>query len=220
MNINYYLAPTRYKRFLRRYAGKSVKLLDVGTAAESVALAKHWLPQCRYFGLDITDAHLSDDDRASMEALILADLESDPLDRLEDGFFDVIVMSHVLEHLVGGLPALERLCRKLAPGGHIYVEFPSVRSLNLPEARHTLNFSDDTTHIRVYDIKEVANTLMSSGLRVIRAGRRREWLRVLLSVATLPRQLSCYLKEGRLHGIGLWDIMGFADFVFARRPEK
>ncbi len=155
-----------------------------------------------------------------MEALILADLETDSLDRLENGFFDVIVMSHVLEHLRGGIAALERLCDKLAPSGFLYVEFPSVRSLNLPEARHTLNFSDDPTHIRVYDIKDVANAVMDKGLRVIRAGRRREWLRIALSAATAPRQLSCYLKEGRLHGIGLWDAMGFADFVYARRPEK
>jgi SAM-dependent methyltransferase len=219
MNINYHIAPTRYKRFLRTFGDKPVKLLDVGTAADSVSLAKRWLPHCRYFGLDITDAHLTQTERAKMEMLILADLETDDLGRLEDRFFDVIVMSHVLEHLAGGIQALEKLSEKLAPGGFIYVEFPSVRSLNLPEARHTLNFSDDPTHIRVYDIKDVANALMARGLRIVRAGRRREWLRIVLSAATIPRQLWCYAKEGRLHGIGLWDVMGFADFVYARRPE-
>ena len=207
MNINYHLKPSRYRRICAHFGDTPIKLLDVGTAADSVGIARRWLPQCRYFGLDITDQYLKPEDRAYMEKLILADLESDTLDQLEDDFFDAIIVSHVIEHLAHGLEALERLCRKLAPGGGIYIEFPSVRSLNLPEARHTLNFSDDETHIRLYDVKEVANAMMSSGLRVIRAGRRREWARVLLSVATFPR-----------HGIGLWDLMGFADFVYARKP--
>ncbi len=218
MNINYHLQPSRYRRIRAHFGDRPIKLLDVGTAADSVGIAKRWLPHCQYFGLDITDTHLKPEDRGRMEALILADLETDTLDRLEDGFFDAIIVSHVIEHLSNGLVALERLCAKLAPGGRIYIEFPSVRSLNLPEARHTLNFSDDETHIRVYDIKEVANTMMRSGLRVIRAGRRREWPRIFLSIATFPRQLMTYFREGRLHGIGLWDLMGFADFVYARRP--
>ena len=218
MNINYHIAPPRYKRLRKAFGSRRFTLLDIGTFGDSPRMAKRWLPNCRYFGLDITDQHLTADEMAQMEQLFLTDLESDSLGSIPDNFFDAIVMSHVLEHLKGGLPALTRLSRKLRPGGLIYIEFPSVRSLNLPEARHTLNFSDDATHIRVYDIRDVANTLMDNGLRIIRAGRRREWLRIVLCVFSLPLQLLIYLREGRLHGIGMWDLLGFADFVYARKP--
>ncbi len=218
MNINTIIAPPKYRRLRRTFRSREFKLLDIGTFADSPTMAKRWLPQCRYHALDIVDEHLTAEDRAKIDTLYLADLEKDPLDALPDGFFDAIVIAHVLEHLHNGLPALERLSRKLAPGGFLYAEFPSVRALNLPEAKHTLNFSDDATHVRVYSIQEVANTLMLGGLRIVRAGRRREWLRVALGLATLPVQLLTYLREGRLHGQGLWDLLGFADFVYARKP--
>jgi ubiquinone/menaquinone biosynthesis C-methylase UbiE len=217
MNVNYYIAPPRYKRLRKTFGDRTFKLLDIGTVGDSPTLAKRWLPNCRYFGLDITDAHLTIGEKDKMEDLFLVNLESDSLDRVPDDFFDAIVMSHVLEHLIDGLPALARLSRKLVPGGYIYVEFPSVRSLNLPEARHTLNFSDDATHIRIYDVRDVANTLMDNGIRIIRAGRRREWLRLFLGVFSFPLQILTYFKEGRLHGLGMWDLLGFADFVYARK---
>jgi len=195
-------------------------MLDVGIANGSVGLAKQWFPKCEYYGLDITDEYLTEQDKSAIREFFLADLETDDLARLPDAFFDVIVMSHVVEHLKNSLTVVGKLAHKLAPGGYFYLEFPSVRSLNLPEARHTLNFSDDPTHIRIYDVREIANTLMDNGLRIVRGGRRREWSRIFLSVLSLPLQLLIYLREGRLYGIGLWDLMGFADFVYARRPNK
>ena len=48
----------------------------------------------------------------------------------------------------------------LKPDGCIYIEFPSVRSLNLPSMRGALNFCDDKTHLRIYSIQEVANILL------------------------------------------------------------
>jgi SAM-dependent methyltransferase len=218
MNLNWYLPPTRLKRFAKFFVDKPCKVLDIGCANGSYRLIRHWLPKCSYYGLDITEENLTPQERSEVAGFYLADLEKDDLARLPDGFFDVIIVSHVIEHLTNSLDVLGRLCRKLAAGGHIYVEFPSVRSLNLPEAKHTLNFSDDPTHVRIYDVREVANVMFANGLRVVRGGRRREWLRVFLSVGTFPIQLVTYLREGKLHGTGLWDLLGFADFVYARKP--
>ncbi|MEI9889076.1 MAG: class I SAM-dependent methyltransferase [Rhizomicrobium sp.] len=219
MNINWYLVPPRFKRIRRHFGKRPIKLMDVGTAGNSLAIAKRWLPNCQYYGVDITDAHLTADEKGRMAAFYLVNLDTDDLAAIPNRYFDAIVVAHVAEHLKDGLGALGRLSAKLAPGGRMYVEFPSVRSLNLPEARHTLNFSDDSTHIHVPDVREVANALMDQGLRIVRAGPRREWSRILLSFVSAPLQLAVYLKEGRLHGMGLWDLYGFADFVYARRPE-
>jgi len=218
MNINRYVVPSRFRRFRKRYANANFAMLDIGTVGGAVSMAKLWFPKCRYYGLDVIDNHLTAQDHAAMDGFFLADLETDNLDRLQDGFFDIIVMSHVVEHISNALDVLAILPRKLKPGGLIYIEFPSVRSLNLPNARHTLNFSDDPTHIRIYDVRDIANVLMANGLRIIRAGRRREWLRVCLSFLSFPQQIITYMREGRLHGIGLWDLMGFADFVYAHKP--
>jgi len=220
MNMNRYIVPARFRRFYKKFAGINFTMLDIGTIGGAISLAKLWFPKSRYYGLDITEDHLTAEDRANMEGFFLVNLETDDLSRLEDNFFDVIVMSHVVEHITNALDVLAILSRKLKPGGVIYIEFPSVRSLNLPNARHTLNFSDDPTHIRIYDVRDIANVLMANGLRIIRGGRRREWLRIFLSVFNFPAQVVTYLREGRLHGIGLWDLMGFADFVYARKPLK
>jgi len=215
-NINYYIRPPRFKR-LAGLGGKTFNLLDVGCANGSVMLAKRWFPSCRYYGLDITDSYLTNEDRTQIEQFYKCDLESSDLTQVPDRHFDVIVVAHVIEHLTNSLQVLARLTKKLAAGGQIYVEFPSVNSLSLPSARGTLNFCDDPTHIRLYDVKEVANVFLANGLKVIRGGRRREWIRILLSPLTLPKQIKTLITEGRLDATGLWDLMGFAEFVYARR---
>lgn len=219
MNLNRIMPPTRLKRFTKQFAHRPCKILDIGCANGSYRVTKRWLPNCQYYGLDITEQTLTREEREQLADFYLLDLDKDDLSRLPNGFFDIIVMSHVIEHLSNGLEALDRLCKKLAPGGHIYIEFPSVRSLNLPNARHTLNFCDDPTHVRVYDVREIANVLLNNRLRVVRGGRRREWVRMPLALATVPMQLLTYIREGHLDGAGLWDVLGFADYVYAVSRE-
>jgi SAM-dependent methyltransferase len=219
MNLNWYIPPTRLKRFVKEYAAKPCRILDIGLANGSYRLTRHWLPKCEYHGLDMTEDNLSTEERGQIAGFFLANLETDSLAGVPDGFFDIVIVSHVIEHLTNAMDVLGRLSAKLKPGGHIYIEWPSVRSLNLPNARHTLNFSDDPTHVRVWAVHEVANALLSKGMRIERGGRRREWFRILLSVGTFPIQLITYLREGRLHGTGLWDLLGFADFIYARKPD-
>jgi hypothetical protein len=69
-------------------------------------------------------------------------------------------------------------------------------------------------------VKEVANVLLANGLKVIRAGRRREWLRVALFPLAIPSHIKTLLSSGRLTGVGLWDLCGLADFVYAEKPSS
>jgi len=219
LNINYYVIPPRLKLF-RNSVDKDFAILDVGCGNASVLQTKKWYPRCRYFGLDLSRDSFSSEELSHMEKLFIADLDCDDLGELPDAHFDVIVMSHVIEHVRDGLSAVERLTKKLAPRGRIYIEFPSVRSLGLPSARRTLQFCDDPTHVRVYSVKEVANVLLANGLKVTKAGRRREWLRIALSPLTIPSQIKTLLTEGRLDAVGLWDLCGFADYVYAEKPNS
>jgi 2-polyprenyl-3-methyl-5-hydroxy-6-metoxy-1,4-benzoquinol methylase len=219
-NINYYLVPPKFKRFWKELSQKEFTFLDVGCANGSVLLTKRWFPRCRYFAIDLADDFLSKTESANIERFYRENLEQSDLADVPDRYFDAIVMAHVIEHLTNAQDVLAMLTKKLAPGGRMYIEFPSVRSLNLPSARQTLNFCDDPTHVRVYDVKEVANALLANGMTVVRAGRRRDWTRVFLAILALPLQVPSYLRDGKLGGTGLWDLMGFADFVYARMPAQ
>lgn len=214
LTIDRWLIPVRLARF-RAWRDRSFSILDVGCGNHSATFTKHWFPNCRYSGVDRELYNNDASDLALMERFYSADLESSALDEIPDGTFDLIICAHVIEHLTRGLVLLDRLCRKLAPGGEVYIEFPGPRSLGLPPMPGTLHFSDDPTHVRIYTIPEVANVLLARGLIVCRAGRRRSWPRVavapLLAVGSL-------FRHGYCGGGILWDFMGFADYVWARKP--
>ena len=76
----------------------------------------------------------------------------------------------------------------------------------------TLNFCDDPTHVKLYDIKEVANTLIKCEFKIIKAGTRRNFIRCLLTPMVTIYQL---IEHKKIQGSAFWDILGFEDFVYA-----
>jgi len=54
---------------------------------------------------------------------------TDDLAEVEARRFDAVYLSHVFEHVAEPAPLLERLARRLAPGGRLFVEVPNARSL-------------------------------------------------------------------------------------------
>jgi hypothetical protein len=131
---------------------------------------------------------------------------------LPNNYFDFIIIAHVIEHTRKGTEILEILAKKLKVGGGMYIEFPSVRSLSFPSMPGILNFCDDSTHVRLYDIKEVANTLIKCGFKVIKAGTRRNYVNLIL---TPLKAIYHLIKYRKIYGSDFWDILGFAEFVYA-----
>lgn len=80
-----------------------------------------------------------------------ADLRQDPIP-FEDDRFDLVVASHVLEHLPNPLELFAELARVCRPGGLIYVESPSWMTVLFPgmpfdhDRFFSLSFFDDPTH--------------------------------------------------------------------------
>ncbi|MBV8360378.1 MAG: class I SAM-dependent methyltransferase [Deltaproteobacteria bacterium] len=207
--------PPRLRYFYPRFKGESFALLDIGCGNHSASITKKWFPRCRYSGVDREMYNIDETDLRSADHFFLLDLDRSNLEEIPDGHFDAILASHVIEHLHSGLKVLQILVsRKLKPGGLIYVEFPSIRSLALPNMPGTLNFCDDETHIRLYDVKDVANALLDNGMRIIRAGRRRCIDRILLMPIKILRET---VRRHELRGGWFWDLLGFADFVFAQK---
>lgn len=216
--LDFLRRPYRFRDIHRRHGQRAFRLLDVGAGNHSASVAKRWFPNCHYAGID-RDRHYHNDERdfAAMDEFFELDLTRLELGAIPDASYDVLLLAHVIEHLANGDEVLRALVPKLRPGGFVYVEFPGPRSLHLPSKKGTLNFYDDETHVRVFDAAEVADILRGSGLRVVRAGTRRDPLGILM----LPVfALRAKQRHGYVPGGVFWDLFGFADVVLAERPTE
>jgi SAM-dependent methyltransferase len=88
---------------------------------------------------------------------------------------------HLVEHLRGLHVLVREIARLLKPGGRVYFEMPHPKTLTLPRLGQstipfTMNFYDDSTHLRLVTTHELAEVAQEAGLRVIAAGTSRNWL--------------------------------------------
>ena len=81
----------------------------------------------------------------------VSDLNSTPIPFDSDSF-DVVIASHVIEHVNDPITLFAELVRVCKPNGAVYLEAPSERSLLLPgmpfvnDDMYTLSYFDDPTH--------------------------------------------------------------------------
>lgn len=142
----------------------------------------------------------------------------------EDARFDGVVLSHVIEHVVRSLALVDEAFRVLKPGGLLYIECPSERSLWIPsmpfkfaESR-SLSFFDDPTHVGRPQTPQSLHRLF----RMYRAevvdvahvtSRSVRWrLPWLLSKALLRRDAAMLEQV-------VWRAVGFAVFGIARKAD-
>ncbi|WP_317236075.1 methyltransferase domain-containing protein [Niabella hibiscisoli] len=192
--------------------------LDVGAGNRSASKTKAIFPNCEYHGLDIVrDFNNDESDFAAMHSFYELDLTLLNLDIIPDSYFDFIRMAHVIEHLHNGDLVLPALIKKLKPNGYFYIEYPGEKSMHLPSMHGTLNFKDDPTHVRLYSVKEVSAIFENNNCTVIQSGTRRNKLFILL---TPFRLLAGLLSTKKLNANIFWDILGFAEFVFAQKKAS
>lgn len=208
--------PVRFKRFHAEFKEREFTLLDVGCGFDSASTTKRYFRQCRYHGVDRDTASIDETNRRQMERFFQINLDAETLDAVPDEFFDVVIFSHIIEHLRHGTRVLADLVRKLKPDGVIYIEYPGPGSFRAPHARGSgcSHFCDDPTHVRAYSMHEVLNTLLDHEMTIIKAGTRRDPLRLALTPAAFAFGLMRRSPWNR----HLWDIFGFAEYVYARRP--
>lgn len=209
------LLPSRIVNYKKAMGDKSFTLLDIGAGNHSAQKIKKHLPACRYFGVDITRDYNNDEaDFKLMEGFFEKDLTKLQFDDIPNDFFDMIVMSHIIEHLHNGDEVVKALVPKLKKGGYFYLEFPSAESVNFPSKRDTLNFYDDDTHVRIYSAEELSGILESLGFTILKAGVRRDWRNILI----MPiKMIHNRIKYGYVMGSVYWDWYGFAELVWARK---
>ena len=203
------------KKQLRRNKNirEPLRILDLGFGNHSplkfhIHFAKNHI---LYTGVDKEIYNI--DSRDKIDNLFLIDLEEENISRLIEGKFDVVYFSHVIEHLNNGFEILKQIRVLQNPGGILYVETPSCKSLKLPNRKNsTLNFYDDPTHKQIYPLHEIISVLKMNGYKIIKYGFRRDYRHIITAPLAIPLSL---IRDKEINGTLLWDITGFANYVLA-----
>jgi ubiquinone/menaquinone biosynthesis C-methylase UbiE len=211
------ITPHKFRFLPSDFKQRKFALLDVGAGSHSATKTKAIFPNCEYHGIDITKNYENDAaDFKAMSGFYELDLTALQFESIPNNYFDVIVMSHIIEHLHNGDKVIEGLLPKLKKGGYIYIEYPGQRSTKLPSMKRTLNFYDDPTHVRIYSVAEVTKVLETNDCEVLRGTTRRYWPYIALLPLTVVSET---IKYGFIPGGVFWDIAGFAEYVFAIKKK-
>ena len=209
------IKPFRLNKIQKYIPNQQLTILDVGAGSHSPSITKKWFQNCIYHGIDITNNYRnSDEDLNLMDSFFILDLTLLNFDSIQNEHYDVIIMSHIIEHLHNGDLVISNLLKKLKKNGIIYIEYPSEKSTRLPSMRDTLNFYDDPTHCRIYKLEELNNILENHNIKVLESGTRRHWTLIFLLPIKLVYNL---LKLGYLPGGMFWDICGFAEYTIGKK---
>jgi SAM-dependent methyltransferase len=202
--------------FIRKsFGSRPFKLLDVGAGNHSASRIVSLFRNCEYYGLDMDKSYNnSDGDFKAMKDFYQLDLTKLDYSAVPDGYFDGIWMAHVIEHLYNGDKVLPLLLKKLKSGGYFYIEYPGKKSTTLPSMKGTLNFKDDSTHVRLYSVPELAGIFENNGCTVLQSGTRRNWFYII----SLPvRAIHSLIRNGYVQGNIFWDILGFAEYLYVKK---
>lgn len=85
-----------------------------------------------------------------------------------DGPFDVITLSHVIEHLHDPVGVLRRCCRLLAPGGSIWIETPNIDALGFRRFGADWRGLEPPRHLVLFNRRSLGWALNHAGFAEIR----------------------------------------------------
>jgi SAM-dependent methyltransferase len=136
--------------------------------------------------------------------------------------FDLVVASHILEHVTEPLKLFAELARVCRPGGKIYIETPSDRALRPfssadPEDHACLSFWDDPTHVRPWTPAGLYRLAVSFGCRPLACAYMTEPFAKLLYPL---RRLTAWLaKDGDLATQATWSAYGWCCHAVIEKPQ-
>ncbi len=155
-----------YKKVNPSYTtGRALKFLDWGCGTgRSLDFAKKrgW----ESHGIDISDWAV-EKGRKEGRDILLTNLENSPF---EDGFFDIILMSEVIEHVTDPMHELKVARRKLKPGGIIVVDTINIDSFFMKYLGDKSTFIE-AGHITYFSYRTLRETLEKAGFKVLKGYR-------------------------------------------------
>jgi SAM-dependent methyltransferase len=198
---------------------KEGSVLDVGCLGyHQYRISKSMgLNQLKHFGVDWGEGKTAPADFNFRKA----DLNKDKLPFPDDSF-DFVVVSHLIEHLDHPVQFFGDCIRVCKPGGILYFEAPSERSMWVPgnpknwDDFYTVSYFDDPTHtLRVWTPQAFYRLARIYSCDPIKAGHLFSWIHRLLAPLTIP---FCWLTGNRLLETCVWQTIGWATFMIAKKP--
>lgn len=194
------------------------RVLDVGCLGLSLyKRCKALRGDLRHFGCDI----IADQEVPEDLVFRTADLSREKIPFADDSF-DLVVASHIIEHLPNAVALFGELLRVCRPGGRVYVEAPSVRStwVSSPVAQHwhlILSYYDDPTHTgRPWTPQALYRLIRYYGCRVVLSRYEFSLKHLLL----LPPMLvwSMLRRDSDRIVEYWWKAVGWVCFCVAEKP--
>jgi 2-polyprenyl-3-methyl-5-hydroxy-6-metoxy-1,4-benzoquinol methylase len=170
--------------FLHDHIPTDGSVLDVGSGY-GVGLAELAEEGYRVTGVELSDKRRSISQQLSDVPVVSANLFDLPQSL---GRFDTVLLTHVLEHLVQPVSALEALGKSVAPGGCLIVEVPNVEDLSLDASEGYRAFYWQQAHVSYFSSVTLELTLRNAGFGTVSIeGVHRYGLENLMSWLTTGR---------------------------------
>lgn len=205
---------------LLKELGQGAKILDIGSLHfRMIHQAKKIKPMgLQFYAID----YMQPDELPEDIVFKKVDLNEEPIP-FEQDTFDLVLAVHIIEHLKDPLHFFQECLRVLKPGGKIYLETPSERSLLLPgmpfqfDHFYSLSYFDDPTHqSRPWSPQALFRLTKLYGCTPIKAVYQFTWLHRLLFPFVFP--LALLLRSGRLLQHIVWNSFGFTATLIAQKP--
>jgi 2-polyprenyl-3-methyl-5-hydroxy-6-metoxy-1,4-benzoquinol methylase len=155
-----------------RHMGRA---LEIGCGAgANLAEVKKRFPACHTTGVELrADAAQVAKDTGRADNVVHGDVLDAGQVAFTHAQFDLVICSHVLEHLAQPQLLLARVRDWLAPGGQVLVALPNVRHASVlldlvwrGDFRYQAAGILDHTHLRFYTRKSATRFLMECGWRI------------------------------------------------------
>ncbi len=214
--------PPEHIKNLYLQVPKQGNILDVGCVGfRQVELAQiSGRNDLKHYGVDYCDL-----DTKLPEGFVFtrADLNEEKLPYADDTF-DLVMACHIIEHVKKPVEFFGDCLRICKPGGVVYFEAPSERTLMLPgmpfshEAFHSLSFYDDPTHCsRPWSPQSFFRLAKYYSCEPIKTDYLYSWLHRLICPITLP--LALIARHGLLFMWTVWQVVGWASYIIVRKPS-
>lgn len=185
----------RQIRFFAPFAPAGAVILEIGCATGELAAAtRETLDVARYEAIELSPA-------GKQARPHLDELYDQPLQRLlADGKvrsrFDLILMSHVIEHLEDPAAELRAMKQVLGAGGAIFLEVPN------GAGNRRLPIDDNRAHLHFFSIASLTRMLANAGLDAVAAAtdvpldaRYADSLQVIARPFRAPRRSHTLLSD-------------------------